>query len=384
MPARQLCIVVPTFNESENIVPLLDRLQRVLQQIPYEVIVVDDDSADGTAAVVRRIAATQENIRVLHRIGRRGLASACIEGMLATSAPYIAVMDADLQHDESLLPEMYRRITAEGLDLVVGSRNVSGGSMGEFTPWRVRLSRAGRRLSGLGGDHALSDPMSGFFMLRRAFFERIAHRLSGVGFKILLDIVLSADAPIRMAELPYTFRLREHGESKLDVMVGLEYLELLIDKLIGNYVSVRFVLFGSVGALGVGIHLLLLWGLLSLHRLSFSVSQGVATGIVMMLNYSLNNYLTYRDRRRHGWQFWTGMILFCVACSLGLAANVAVSRHLYQMGVPWILAGITGLAFSGVWNFGVTSIAVWRRRRRSVLRRAERRLAAADLIEGRG
>ena len=153
-----------------------------------------------------------------------------------------------MQHDESILPEMLGRIREENLDLVVGSRNIVGGSMGEFAGWRVKLSQMGKRLSMMGAEHALSDPMSGFFMVRFSAFERLAHRLSGIGFKILLDIVLSADPGLRIGEVPYRFRTREHGESKLDVMVGLEYFELLVDKHFGDLVNVRFVLFGMVEA----------------------------------------------------------------------------------------------------------------------------------------
>ncbi len=379
MPSYDLCIVIPTLNERENIGLLLDRLRNTLHDIRYEVIVVDDDSPDGTAAVVKRLSRTQDNLHVLHRIGRRGLSSACIEGMLATSAPFIAVMDADLQHDETVLPEMVRRIASDNLDLVVGSRNIGGGSMGDFGSWRVRLSRLGRRLSGVERHATLTDPMSGFFIVRRSFFERVAHRLTGIGFKILLDIVLSADGQVRVGEVPYHFRLRQHGQSKLDLIVGLEYLELILDKLIGSYVSVRFVLFCLVGAIGAVIHLMLLGALLKIERLSFIESQACATGIVMVLNYVLNNSFTYRDRRRRGSAFWFGMFTFCVACALGGIANVGISTEAFRQGMPWPLAGITGLLFSGVWNYGVTAMTTWRQARRSAALRAERRAQASAL-----
>ncbi len=223
--AYDLTIVLPTFNESGNVGPIVDRLEKALRGIRYEVIFVDDDSPDGTADVVRRLAERYDNLRVLQRIGRRGLASACIEGILAAAAPFVAVMDADMQHDETVLPEMLRRMREGSLDLVVGSRNIAGGSMGEFASWRVKLSQLGKRLSLMGAEHKLSDPMSGFFMVRVETFERFAHRLSGIGFKILLDMVLSAGPGLRIGEVPYRFREREHGESKLDVLVGLEYFE---------------------------------------------------------------------------------------------------------------------------------------------------------------
>jgi dolichol-phosphate mannosyltransferase len=381
MPPYDLCIVIPTLNERENIGLLLEKLHHTLHDIRYEVIVVDDDSPDGTAAMVKRLSRTHGNLHVLHRIGRRGLASACIEGMLATSATFIAVMDADLQHDETVLPQMYRRISSEDLDLVVGSRNIGGGSMGDFSSWRIRLSRLGRRLSGVERHAILTDPMSGFFILRRSFFERIAHRLTGIGFKILLDIVLSSEGQVRIDEVPYHFRLRQHGQSKLDLIVGLEYLELILDKLIGSYISVRFILFCLVGTIGTVIHLMLLGLLLKVERLSFIESQACATGIVMVLNYVMNNSFTYRDRRRRGTAFWFGMLTFCIACSLGGIANVGISTEAFRQGMPWPLAGITGLLFSAVWNYGVTAMTTWRRARRSAALRAERRAQASALPE---
>ena len=375
--AYDLAIVLPTFNESGNVGPLVERLEKALGGIHYEVIFVDDDSPDGTADAVRRVAEQHDNVRVLHRIGRRGLSSASIEGILAASAPYVAVMDADLQHDESILPEMLRRMREEDLDLVVGSRYIAGGSMGEFASWRVKLSKLGKRLSLMGAEHPLSDPMSGFFMVRFAAFERFAHRLSAIGFKILLDIVLSAGPGLRIGEVAYRFRQREHGESKLDIMVGLEYFELLVDKHFGDLVNVRFVLFGMVGALGVGVHLLILRALLQVAGLSFAVGQTVTTFTVMILNFVLNNSVTYRDRRLRGWKFFGGLLTFCLACGLGVAANVAIATEAFHHGVPWVLAAISGLLFSAAWNYGVTSMTTWRQARRSSEQRAMRRMQAA-------
>lgn len=372
----ELTVVLPTFNESKNVRPLVDSLEKALDGIRYEVIFVDDDSPDGTAAVVRSLALSHDNVRVVHRIGRRGLSSACVEGIMAASAPYVAVMDADMQHDERILPAMLRRAREENLDLVIGSRNIAGGSMGEFAQWRVKLSQFGKRLSQLGCEYELSDPMSGFFLVRFASFESYAHRLSSIGFKILLDMVLSAGPGLRIAEEPYCFRVRERGESKLDFMVGLEYFELLVDKQIGNLVNVRFVSFCMIGALGVAIHLEILRQILHWNLLSFAKGQATAAFIVMMLNYVLNNAVTYRDRRRKGLAFWGGLLGFCCACGLGVAANVAVARDAFEHGVPWALASMIGLMFSAVWNYGVTSMTLWRRTRASLEKRAQRRTQA--------
>ena len=360
----ELSVVVPTFNERENIPRLLNRLEQALNGISYEVIIVDDDSPDGTSEAVREIAVRERRVRLVRRVGRRGLASACLEGMLSSSAPYIAVMDGDLQHDESVLPRMLDLARASGLDVVAASRHIEGGSTGSFPKQRARLSNLGLTLSRLILHSEISDPMSGFFLVDRRFLDAVVYRISGVGFKILVDLLASSRGPVKLAEVPYTFRARESGESKLDLAVGLEYLYLVLDKLVGSWVPLRFVLYALVGAMGVLLHLGIL-GLLYLNgHASFFASQLTATFLAMTLNFLLNNLVTYRDARLRGKQLVTGVLLFYAACSIGSAINVSVSEKLLQQGSPWLLAGFAGLAISAVWNYGVTSVTTWRRRRK--------------------
>ena len=365
MPPLELAIVVPTFNERKNIQELLRRLAAILPGVQYEVIFVDDDSPDGTADVVRSIAITDPRVRVLERVRRRGLASACVEGMMATPAPYVAVMDADLQHDETILPQMLEKLKAEKLDLVVATRNAEGGSMGEFAAWRVQLSQFGRHLSNSISRCDLSDPMSGFFILDRRFLEEIVRSISAIGFKILLDIVASSPRPVRLGEVPYRFRSRLYGESKLDILVGIEYLQLLLDKMLGDIIPARFVIFGMVGAMGAFVHLSILFVLLRLANETLLVSQGVATVIVMTLNFFLNNAITYRDRRLRGRRLILGLISFYAACSVGAFVNIRVAQFVLEGGGPWYLAGLAGLVVSSVWNYGVTAMFTWHQGRRA-------------------
>jgi dolichol-phosphate mannosyltransferase len=369
--AMQLAVVVPTYNERANVHPFLEALEKALVEIPHEVIFVDDDSPDGTAAEIRSIALRNPQIRVLQRIGRRGLSSACLEGMMATAAPWVAVMDADLQHDERSLPEMFRLIVDGKLDLVVASRNIGSGSMGEFARSRVRLSNLGRRLSKLISKADLSDPMSGFFVADREFVEMCARSVSGVGFKILLDLTASSPRAVRFAEVPYTFRNRLHGTSKLDILVGLEYLQLLLDKTVGNLIPARFVTYSLVGATGYLIFLGLLYLLLSLGGLNFATAQVIATVIVIAANFFLNNSLTYRDLRLKGRGLLTGLLMFYAGCSIGVFLNVRLAEYARSIGVPWYGAGAAGLAVGAVWNYGVSAAITWRR----VLRRAARATA---------
>ncbi len=359
----ELAIIVPTLNERSNVEPLLARLESALSGIQWEVIFVDDDSTDGTAALVRQLSLSDPRVRIVQRIGRRGLSSAVVEGMLATAAPYLAVMDGDLQHDERLLPAMLGKAKSGNLDVVIASRYIQGGSVGEFSKRRSLLSGLGKKLSRFVCHHDVSDPMSGYFLLSRPLFEEVVHNLSGLGFKILLDILASSRRPLRIGELGYTFGTRLSGESKLDTAVGVEYILLLADKLMGDALPVRFALFALVGVVGVGVHLAILGPLHFWTPLSFLWAQALATLGAMISNFLLNNLITYHDRRLRGWAMAKGLATFCAACAIGAVINFSLAQLLMLAGLPWYTAGIGGIVVGSVWNFGVTAIFTWRRGR---------------------
>lgn len=353
-----LSIVVPTFNESQNIHELLRRLDATLGMTGWEIIFVDDDSPDGTAAVVRDIARTDPRIRCLQRVGRRGLSSACIEGMLAVSAPTIAVMDADLQHDETILPKMLAEIEG-GADVVIGTRYSAGGSTGDWNESRKTMSRLATAASRVILKQPVSDPMSGFFMLKRKTLDLTVHHLSGLGFKILLDILASAKQQLRIIEVPYRFRGRHAGESKLDEMVVWEYGMLLADKTIGRYTPVRFLTFSIIGGLGVFVHMAVLSFVLHGLNSDFTAAQSVATGTAMTFNFALNNILTYRDSRLRGWAWFKGLLSFMLACSIGALANVGIATYLFENRTQWLLAAFAGVLVGAVWNYAVSQVYTW-------------------------
>lgn len=360
--AIDLAVVIPTYNERDNVRILVDRLRSALEGISWEAIFVDDDSPDGTAEEIRSIGATDLSVRVLHRIGRRGLASACVEGMLATSAEVVAVMDADLQHDEAILPIMLEAMKSPEVDLVVATRNAHGGSKGSFAKNRVLLSDMGARLSSLVCKTQLSDPMSGFFMLRRSYLLEVAHRLSTTGFKILVDLVSSADRELRVVEVPYEFRNREHGESKLNVNIGLEYLFLLVEKFTHGIIPVRFAMFLLVGGVGLVVHLLTLSVFyLALHT-EFLTGQIIATATAIAGNFFLNNAITFRDSKLKGWRLLRGLLAFYLICAFGGLTNITVAQYVFAHSWPWVLAAIAGVMVSSVWNFVVSSAFAWRRK----------------------
>jgi len=360
LPA-ELAIIIPTLNEHDNIMPLVERLNVVLAGVAWEAVFVDDDSTDGTAFAVQEIARRDPRVRCLRRIGRRGLSSACIEGWAATAASFIALMDADLQHDETLLPAMLARLREGGCDVVVGSRYVAGGSVGEWGAFRRWVSRmgteAGRRLMRV----TVADPMSGFFMLDRRVFETNAAQLTGTGFKILLDLLASAERPLRVVELPFTFRPRVAGESKLDILVVLEFVQLVVHKLTRGLLPVWFAIFVLVGGVGVLVHLVTLSLCLQFGGGEFWQAQSVAAGVAMLSNYLLTNSFTHRGCRHCGLGLLVGAMGFMAVCAIGALANVRVAVFAFSNGSPWWVAGLVGTVVGAVWNYAVSAQLVWRR-----------------------
>jgi len=358
----QLSIVVPTFNERDNVAKLFHKLEATLDGIAWEVIFVDDNSPDGTWDVVRGLARQDSRVRCIRRIGRRGLSGACIEGILASSAPSAAVIDGDLQHDETQLPKMLALLQGGQAELVVGSRYVEGGSADSFNRQRAGASalatEVAKRVLGI----KIADPMSGFFMIRRDRFEQLAPQLSTQGFKILLDIVATGRGELRVKEIPYSFGARLHGESKLDSMVALDFLGLVLAKLTHDAVSLRFLLFAMVGGTGLFVHLGTLYVALKLFEAPFAEAQAAGAFVAMTSNFILNNFLTYRDQRLKGFSILRGLLAFYVVCSVGLFANVGVAFSVYKQQPIWWLAGAAGALMGVVWNYAMSGLFVWRKR----------------------
>ena len=356
----ELAIVIPTLNERRNIEVLVSRLKAALPFVDWEVIFVDDDSPDRTWAVAWQIGASRRNVRCLRRVGRRGLSSACVEGMLSSGAKYLAVMDADLQHDERLLPQMLETIRNGCYDIVVASRFVGlSTSVEGLSPARERMSRIGNWISRRVCRADLSDPLSGFFMLRRELLNEIVYNLSSMGFKILIDIFASSPRPLAFAELPFTFRQRQYGESKLDAFVISDFLKLLLDKTFGWLLPAQFIEFVLVGAFGVALHLVLL-ALLRQFGAAFQSAQIAATAVAIFANYNLNNLFTFRHRRLTGNRYWRGLLSFALVCACGAYANVKSSTLLFNSGVRWWIAGGIGAFVGGLWNYSVSNFYVWR------------------------
>ncbi len=358
----ELTVIAPTFNERDNVEPLIAKLAAALQGIHWEVIFVDDDSPDGTADRVREMARIDARVRCVQRLGRRGLTSACAEAVLSSSSPYIAIIDADLQHDETLLPRMLDILRTQDADVVIGSRYTERKLSTGFSRARQGMSFIATRLAQTILRANLSDPVSGFFMAKREVFDGSIRNLSGIGNKILVDIFASSKRPLQFRELPYQFKPRLHGESKLDTLTVWEYLVLLADKMFGRIVPVRFLLFSLVGFSGVVVHLATLRLILTGTPLPFIAAQAIATTTAAVSNFFLNNWLTYRDRRLTGWRVLTGLISFLLVCSIGAVVNVAFADRVFQQTGSWWMAGIAGAAVSAILNYSATALFTWRKK----------------------
>jgi dolichol-phosphate mannosyltransferase len=356
----EISVVVPTLSEVGNVLELHARLARSLAAEDWELIFVDDDSPDGTADMVRALAQRDRRVRCIQRIGRRGLSSAVVEGALSSSAPLLAVMDGDLQHDESILPALIGELRSRGLDLAIGSRYVEGGSTGEWRRSRALMSRFAARLARGLVPADLRDPMSGFFVVRSSAVREAARRLSGYGYKVLLDLFASAPRPLRYVEVPYVFGSRRHGESKLDSLVIWEYLMLLADKRFGHVVPPRLLLFAVVGGSGVVAHYAVLSLLYLGAGVPFAIAQTSAAAVAMTSNFFLNNLLTYRDKRLHGSRLLRGLASFYVVCSLGALANIGIAAYAFAQRTGWALSAAAGILVGLLWNYLATARFTWR------------------------
>jgi dolichol-phosphate mannosyltransferase len=356
-----LSVVIPTFNERGNVAELIKRLDATLTGVAWEAIFVDDNSPDGTADALKTMARSDPRVRCLRRVGRRGLAGACIEGILSSSATYVAVMDADLQHDERVLPAMLAKLQSGQYDLVAATRYVEGGSAESFSASRSKISRLATKITQRVLGTTLSDPMSGFFMMRRASFDEMAPRLSPVGFKILLDIATASDG-LRIAEQPFSFGARLEGESKFNMQIGLEFLGLLLSKLTNGVLDPRFIFFAIVGATGVALNLLVLNIALFAWHDQFQLAKTVATLCAMTSNFILNNSLTYRDRKLKGLGLIRGFIGFCLFGTIGAVTDIGLASQLYAHHEVWWLAGLAGSIMGVLWNYAMSSMFIWRTR----------------------
>ena len=346
----ELTIVVPTFNERQNVRELIGRLDAALTGIHWEVIFVDDNSPDSTWMEVQNHS--ENDLECAAYVASAdvdclGLAS---REILASSAPFVCIIDADLQHDETQIPKMLTLLQADQADLAVGSRYAPGGNAESFKSLRKNISSAATLIAQRLLKVNISDPLSGFFMIRSKSFEALAPSLSVDGFKILLDIIATSRGSLRIVEVPYVFSERRYGESKLDSRVAIDFIGLLLSKRSRNLIPSRFALHGLIGTIVIFTHLTVLYLSHVVIEWPFAQAQIFAAMLTVPIIFSLNNELSYRERRLHGTEFVRGLISYYVGSSIGLVSNVSVALVIYHTAAVWWLAGIVGALVALHWS----------------------------------
>lgn len=342
-----LAVVIPAYNERDNVVPMVERLDAALAGIDWVCMFVDDNSPDGTARAVRAVAETDRRVGCVVRVGRRGLASAVIEGVMATDAPVIAVIDADLQHDETVLPQMFEAVRG-GSDVAVASRYAGGGSTGEWDATREKASRLATRIGAIIGPDGLSDPMSGCFAAKREAFEGAVQNMSGKGYKILLDLFAASPRPLSFVEVAYTFRNREAGESKMSLRVLWDYLLMLLDHTVGHAVPTAVLVMLAAGAASVIGHMAVVSTLINVAGTGFAAAHGVALAGVLAVSFALAEAMAHRPRKGSAWV--GGFAGFAAAAAPGWMINGWLGVALADAGVAWALAALAGAAVGAGWS----------------------------------
>jgi len=357
--AVEISVILPTYNEVENIPLIVPRLEAVLQPFSHEILIMDDNSPDGTYELAERLAAENPHIRVVRRLANRGLSPAVAEGFSVAKGQYMLVMDADMQHDETVIPEFVSRFRA-GAELVVGTRKAHGGGIENWSYFRRFLSWGATKAAEVFLPRACSDPMSGYFGVTRSFYNRIAASINPRGFKILLEI-LARSRGATIAEVGYTFRPRQHGKSKLTASVALAYLVALYDLRFGRYLPLRFVKYAMVGFSGIFVNALFFW--LGRNFLVLRDSQALVMAILLSIasNFFLNNYFTFRDRTLVGFRnvLW-GYLKYNFICLGGAFINYAITMNLKNdFGFNIDFANLLGVAVATFWNYFINLNITW-------------------------
>ncbi len=363
--APELSVVVPTYDEAANVPVLIERLQSALDGIAHEIVVVDDDSPDGTWRVVEEIGTRLPHVRVIRRIGAKGLSGAVVTGLHAARGRCVAVMDADGQHDETILPDMLERVRG-GDEVCVGSREAAGGSYGTFSRKRLLMSRGARWLAGRMLGESVGDPMSGYFAMSREFMLRTIGEVNPQGFKILLEFI-ARGRPGRVSEVGYTFRDRLHGATKLNATVALEYLLALVDLRFGWLVPNQFVKFGLVGLTGSLVNFA---GFAAAQAAGAPIPLAVLVGVELAIlwTYTANNFFTFTPMSFRGRDFVLGLALYQLVCCYGLVVQLSVVQTLLSsfpvlstnLGTLY-LAYLAGVVFAAVGNYFLHSYYTWNR-----------------------
>ena len=357
-----VALIVPTYNERENIEALYTTVASALSGLDWEIMFVDDNSPDGTAAAAEALASKDPRVRLVVRFHDRGLTSAVLQGIYSVTMPNVVVTDADLQHDLLKVPEMLRLLNADEADLVIATRYQAEGSAGGLsTRFRTLLSDLGTRIGKVLFRVPVSDPMSGFFAFRRKSLLPVLTRVDPLGFKILLDVLLLGRGQMRVREVPYSFHSRHAGSSKLNWRVQWDFMIQVLYHLMHGFIPHDLISFVLVGASGAVLQFTIL-GIFYAAGLAAETGQAAAIVSVTLWNFLLNHYLTFHRELKLGRDLLQKFVLYALATAIGIMLNIsAATLTLESLRLSRLPESLLGACIDTIWRFAIARSLIWRR-----------------------
>jgi len=352
--ATRVSVIVPTYNERENLAELVDRIGKALSGRDYEVIIVDDNSPDGTWRLAEKLS-QKYPIRVIRRTRERGLSSAVIRGFKEANGDVFVVMDADLQHPPEVIPKLLKAIES-GADVAIASRYIEGGGVKNWYWYRKLISKAAIMISrvALPRIRNIKDPMSGFFAVRKEVVDGI--ELNPIGFKILLEILIKGKYS-KVMEVPFVFGLRKAGKSKLSGKTMINYVKHVLRLMKWSGELDRLVKFSIVGTSGILVNEGILYGLVRFFGWNKILANIPATELAILNNFLWNDLWTFKDLRKK--PLLKRLFSFHVAALLGAGVQLAVYTLLLYIGIYYLIANLVGIGLSFVVRFLFNREVTW-------------------------
>lgn len=357
---KNISIIVPTLNEKGNINILFEEIKATFQNkdISWEIIFVDDSNNNETSDIINILQNNEKNIFLIKRFENRGLSSALILGALSSNSEYVVFMDADLQHPPKKILELYNEIKAKDIDLVSASRFLESNEL--LNQGRYKASLFVNFLLKKLFKINYSDVLTGFFIINRIFFINNYNKLSNIGFKLLLDIILSSKKTIKYSEIPFEFKKRHSGESKLNSRVLVDFISLLIDKIIGKFIPARYFIYSFIGCIGIIFQLTNFYFLQ--FFLNFNLALILSILFTIFFNFVLNNEFTYSDLKKRGYRFLIGLLKYYFFCSFGALFNFISARLIYDNTSNIYFAVLIGAFVGSIWNYSMNTSYNWNKK----------------------
>lgn len=352
-----LSIVIPTYNEGDNIVAIVEEIEKVLREKEYEIIFVDD-STDNTLEKLEYISKEKKQVRYIHRTSEKGLATAVVKGFDESRGNIVAVMDCDLQHPPEILISMLYAIEKKDADIVIPSRFINGGNDGGLNFFRKLISYIARSIGSIfiRKLRAFSDNTSGYFMLKKDVIKNC--KLNPIGWKILMEVLVKGEYN-NVVEVPYEFKARNIGESKMSVKEQINYIRHILRILKGSPEDLRFFYFCMVGFSGVIVNMLIYYLLVAMG-ISLLISAAFSAFSAMISNFILNDLVTWKDRKIG--KMYKRITKNIITSLIGIVINLLILKILViYVYINYMIANIIGIGCSVIWNYSINNLWTWKK-----------------------